>query len=232
LRTLSLGWFLMFLLAIAGGCASSGVPEQRALHLPVSYANRLPWPCADCPGLEVTVTLFPDSTFRLRRIYHEHPVVVYYVGQWSVSENGTRLALRSGTDPPQLFEIAGTNSLNLLDNTGRPIRSQLSYTLVHAPRVDPIRDTMRLRGLYTYMADAGRFTECLSRTTFPVAQAGANAALERAYGQTRTEPGAPVFVAVRGHFEERPAMEGDQRLQYLVVDSLARIRRGSCDEPM
>ncbi len=147
--------------------------------------------------------------------------------------NGTRLLLGGGANPTQRFQIVGADSLRMLDSLGRPIESLVSYSLVRAPRVDPVRDTMRLHGMYTYMADAGRFTECRSGATFPVAQVGANAALERAYGQARTAPGAPLLVAFRGHFEQRPAMEGDRPMEHVVVDSVEHVSPGAtCDKPM
>jgi heat shock protein HslJ/uncharacterized lipoprotein NlpE involved in copper resistance len=176
------------------------------------------------------LTLFPDSTFRLRQTYRDRLAAIHRLGRWSVEAGGTRLALRSRAGAPQLFQIVGADSLRLLDTLGRPIKSDLNLSLMRAPQVDPVRDTMRLRGMYSYMADAGRFAECQSGATFPVAQVGANAALERAYGAARPAPGAPLLVSLRGHFEERPAMEGDRRLEYVVVDSLERVGPGATCE--
>ena len=229
---------LWFTVTLAAGCARPSGPERQpspagAIRLvaPATYTGEVP--CADCPGIRLTVTLFADSTFRLRQVYEDRKVVFYTLGRWSLEENGTRLLLSGGAKREQRFQIAGADSLHLLDSLGRPIQSLFSYSLVRAAAVDPVRDTMRLRGTYIYMADAGRFTECLSGSAFPVAQVGANAALERAYGGARTAPGAPLLVVFRGHFEERPAMEGDRLLQHLVVDSLERVGPGaSCDQPI
>lgn len=63
--------------------------------------------------------------------------------------------LRGGTKAPQLFQIVGSDSLGILGNLGRPIQSLVNYPLVRAPQTDPVRGTMRLRGAYTYIADAG-----------------------------------------------------------------------------
>jgi copper homeostasis protein (lipoprotein) len=230
---------LTLALTLAAGCKSSGVPERRpavgnaadpsgGIAAPVTYTGAPP--CADCPGIQLTVTLLPDSTFRLRQVYQERTARFHSLGRWSVEENGSRLVLRGGTPAPQLFEIVGADSLRPLDAQGRPIQSQQSYALARAPEVDPVRDTMQLRGTYTYMADSGRFTECFSGATFPVAQVGANAALERAYLAARPEPGAPLLVSFSGHFEDRPGMEGDRRMEHVVVDSFDRVWPGaSCD---
>ena len=229
---------LWFTVTLAAACAKTGGPERQpppvgavGLAVPATYTGRAP--CADCPGIRLTVTLLPDSTFRLRQVYEDRKAVAYALGRWSIEENGTRLLLSSGAKRQQRFQIVGADSLHMIDSLGRPIQSLLDYSLVRAAAVDPVSDTMRLRGTYTYMADAGRFTECLSRSAFPVAQVGANAGLERAYGEARTAPGAPLLVVFRGHFEERPAMEGDRLLQHVVVDSLERVGPGaSCEEPM
>jgi heat shock protein HslJ len=83
------------------------------------------------------------------------------------------------------------------------------------------------------MADGGRFTECLSGSAFPVAQVGDNAALERAYTAEPHEPGAPLLVGFTGHFEDRPAMEGDRRMEHVVVDHFDRVLPGAtCEERM
>ena len=91
----------------------------------------------------------------------------------------------------------------------------------------PGPDTVGWRGMYVYLADAGRFTDCASGAAFPVAQVGENIALERAYTAARTKPGAPVLVTLRGHLEERPAMEGDRRVVHLVVDRFERAWPGA-----
>jgi len=228
---------LWFTFTVAAGCARPSDPERQPppagavpLVAPATYTGRVP--CADCPGIRLTVTLLPDSTFRLRQVYEDRKAVFYTLGRWSVEENRT-LLLSGGAKREQRFQIVGADSLRMLDGVGRPIQSLFNYSLVRAGGVDPVSDTMRLRGTYTYMADAGRFTECLSGSAFPVAQAGANAALERAYGGARTGPGAPLLVVFRGHFEERPAMEGDRLLQHVVVDSVERVGPGaSCEEPV
>jgi copper homeostasis protein (lipoprotein) len=242
MRTATMGSALVFTFAltVAAGCASSGVSQRQPavaggsrLVAPVTYTRRLRWPCADCPGIHPTLTLFPDGTFRLRRVYQDRPAVFHSLGRWSVEENGRRLVLRSDPGAPQLFQIVGADSLRLLDSLGQPIQSELNYSLQRPPKADPVRDTMRLRGMYTYLADAGRFTECQSGAAFPVAQTGSNADLERAYIGARNEPGAPLLASFRGHFEERPAMEGDRRMEYVVVDSFERVGPGAtCEQRM
>jgi heat shock protein HslJ/uncharacterized lipoprotein NlpE involved in copper resistance len=179
------------------------------------------------------LTLFPYSTFRLRQVYQERSTVFHHLGRWSVEEKDKRLVLRSARGVPQLFQVVGTDSLRLVDTLGQPIGTELNYWLVRSPQVDPVRDTMTLRGTYTYMADAGRFTECGSGLSFPVAQVAANADLERAYLGARTQPGGPVLVSFHGHFEERPSLEGARSLEQVVVDRFDRVWPGAdCEQRM
>ena len=92
-------------------------------------------------------------------------------------------------------------------------------------------DTVGWLGDYVYLADAGRFTDCASGASYPVAQVGESIALERAYTAARTQPGAPVLVSLRGHLEERPAMEGHRRVVHLVVDRFEGASPGhECSE--
>jgi heat shock protein HslJ/uncharacterized lipoprotein NlpE involved in copper resistance len=179
------------------------------------------------------VTLLPDSTFRLRRVYRGRPTVVHSLGRWSVDENGTQLVLRGSGETPQRFAIVGADSLRMLDTLGRPIQSPFNQSLARTQQVDPVRDTMQLRGMFSYMADAGRFTECSSGATFPVAKLGANAALEQAYLALQPRPGVAVPVAFRGHFGELAGMEEGQRMEHVVVDSVERVGSGpACEERM
>lgn len=68
--------------------------------------------------------------------------------------------------------------------------------------------SQRLRGHYTYAADAGVFTDCRSGERMPVLQAGDNAALEAAYVRTRRLAGAPVLATVEGRVEIAPGPDG------------------------
>jgi len=65
-----------------------------------------------------------------------------------------------------------------------------------------------LRGMYSYMADAGWFVDCRSGIRLAVAQEGDNAALEAAYSKDQRMPGAPLLATVEGRVEDRMPMEG------------------------
>ena len=49
-----------------------------------------------------------------------------------------------------------------------------------------------MSGMYSYLADAANFTECLTGARYPVAMEADNLALERAYlARARTSPARP-----------------------------------------
>lgn len=87
----------------------------------------------------------------------------------------------------------------------------------------------RLRGLYSYMADAGMFVECESGQRLPVIQEADNAALEAAYSAARPTPGATLLAVVDGRIENRQPMEGPTR-PMLIVERFVSISAGSCSD--
>ena len=86
-----------------------------------------------------------------------------------------------------------------------------------------VQTTERLRGRYSYMADAGWFTDCASGERLPVAQEGDNAALEAAYGRARRTPGEALLAVVDGHVAMRMPMEGRGPKPTLVVERFVEI---------
>ena len=147
--------------------------------------------------------------------------------------NEQELAFVAALQATERHEVAG-DTLTLFGPSGALARlvaespRAMADTMSAAVKgnVPLASDTVGWLGDYVYLADAGRFTDCASGASYPVAQVGESIALERAYTAARTQPGAPVLVSLRGHLEERPAMEGNRRVVYLVVD---RFERASPD---
>lgn len=88
----------------------------------------------------------------------------------------------------------------------------------------------RLTGLYDYIADAGSIKLCGSDERLPVATEGDNAALERAYGNTRLNPGESLQVELSGRILERLPMEGPLRRVFIVDNFISIQARDSCPE--
>jgi len=244
---LVLGLFVAFSFGCGGGReeaetgngepAAESPPAQAAtipglgnLAGPITFVGVVP--CADCPGIQVTLTLRPDGLFFRRDTYLEAEgggdVTVLDRGTWSVRENVLVLSGEGGA--PRHYAIQDAATLRMLDAAGEEIDSSLPYNMLRIPRADPFEDAFRLEGMFRYMADAGLFTDCNTGRQWPVAMESANAELERAYLQAPHEPGEPVLVRVVGRFLLRPPMEGPEDVEMLVVDEVLEVNPdGTCD---
>jgi copper homeostasis protein (lipoprotein) len=217
--------------AAGGGADSAAGGAATSVALPggpVTFRGTIP--CADCPGIELTVTLLPDGTFRLRQRYLDRDPGTTWLdlGRWT--EEGGRLDLRGSGERPAHFRRFAWDSIRILDGEGREIPSGLPYGLPRAAEVDPVEDVQLLQGMMTYMADAAVFAECRTGAAFPIAQEGAYLALERAYLAERPAPGGPLLVRVRGSLALRPGMEGGETTS-LVVDAFEGTEPGAgCGE--
>ena len=190
--------------------------EASALgSLPATYTGVLP--CADCPGIEHHLDLFPDRAYYLRRVYQERRDDRFdEIGAWEVSAAGRSLVLHGEREERLRFAIKDTKTLTLLDREGRPIVSSANHDLARALSFEPVEPRLTMRGMFRYMADAANFEECLTRRRLPVLMQGDYLALERTYTRTRREPGAAILVTLQGRIVERAGMEGPLRPSLLV----------------
>lgn len=201
---------------------------------PTTYAGDVP--CADCPGQRLTVTFFPDGSWRLRRTFKSvekgRDRSVYEIGVREKPEGDkSRITLRGAGDPLQLRAVAG-DRLQLLDRQGNVIASKSNDLLALQATVDTIAGPVPLRGLYTYMADAATFKECLTGKTMPILPVAGSSALQSAYLAARHKPGDPVFASLTGLFVDRSPEPGSPVREHLIVTQYERIAPGeTCGPP-
>lgn len=206
--------------------------DSRFAPLPALFTGDLP--CADCAGIRYRLNLFADRVFFLEMRYlgRDDSLGVYDIGRWDYLSDGSVLVLQGGRDAPLHFAVVDTNMLRKLDREARPIDSSLNYSLERAPRFEMLEPALTLRGLYSYTADAGLFTECLTGRRWPVDASADNLALERAYLAVRQQPAEPLLVLIDAQIVPRPAMEGDGEVVALVPSRFHRIEPGrDCGEP-
>ena len=145
---------------------------------------------------------------------------------------GQTLLLHRGDGPPLRFLIDGA-TLQLLAQDGSVIESKLNYTLQRAAAYKPLEPSLRLRGMYRYLADAGRFRECLTGRSMPVAMVADNRALESAYLAAVSEPGVEMAVALQGQLALRPPMEGPGLIWTVIPEHFIAVFPGeSCGTPL
>jgi uncharacterized lipoprotein YbaY/heat shock protein HslJ/uncharacterized lipoprotein NlpE involved in copper resistance len=219
----------------ASGEIESRAGESAGIDTPANgsavFTGNLP--CADCTTVRHQLELFGDESFFLRRTYvgRGQSKVVDDIGTWRLSRDRGTLTLAGSDGAPLTIAIGKPNTLHVLAESGKPVPPR-SNVLTLTSRAQPIEPRLRMRGMYRYTADAGRFTECRTRQSWPVAQEGANAALEAAYSRTRRTRGEPLLVELDGRVASRPKTDGDGTERTLVVERFDAVRRGaSCDAP-
>lgn len=225
--------------------AASGTPESKAvapgtgaapepvigahgLRLPATFAGDLP--CADCEGVRHQLNLWPDQAFALRRIWLGKDTSRDDMGRWSVEPEHRALILWDVGEKPLRFEILDNQRLRLLDTAGKPIVSDLPYDLKSQGALQPLDVHLFIGGMFVYLADAARLTECRTGRSYPVAMEGDYLRLEQAYIEARQEPGQPLMVTFEGSIAERPRMEGEGTEATAIVGRFINVWPGETCE--
>jgi heat shock protein HslJ/membrane-bound inhibitor of C-type lysozyme len=151
----------------------------------------------------LTVTLFPDGTFRLREHRESTAEPILDLGQWTQEvDGGVRLILRGGTVARRIFRQA---------DEGRLV-AESGDVLTRATAYDKIDGRFRLEGLYRDSQSGGLFTECSTGRTFAVAPGGAEPDLERAWTEIAPSREAQIFTQVLGRFSSDGEIEVESLL--------------------
>ncbi len=162
-------------------------------------------------GGNLTVTLFPDGTFRLRdkRDGSAEPLLDF--GQWAQEvEGGVRLVLRGADNSRRAFREIGGGKL--VDERGAE--------LLRAEKADPIDGRFRLAGMYRDAQDGGLFAACLAGRTYGVAPGGAEPDLEKAWVDMTPSRESSLYVEIIGSFDNNNSV---------AVDRLINMKRdGAC----
>lgn len=209
-------------LSLLAGCSLALLdfsdPDKRLRgKLPLTWAADVS--CPGCSEHRMTLTLFPDGSFRQRDSYggRNDAELFHDIGLWTlVRDDGIRLVLRGSSLVPRQLGLRADGNLQMLDERGREIRSIRDYVLARASQVDPINEPMPLLGLYFPDAGAVWFNECRTGQRWLVAPSPQADALTRQYeaimsarqGERRAallelrgrpgvpEPGRPVALGV------------------------------------
>ncbi len=81
-------------------------------------------PCADCPGIDETLQLNPDGSFKLTDVYRDRPSGTHSItGSWNSDEKDTRVRLdpNSKGEADRVFTISGTDALEVVGSDGKPL---------------------------------------------------------------------------------------------------------------
>jgi len=232
----ALGSTVDMVLKISAGPAPPATVGAHGLRIPATFRGDLP--CADCEASRYHMDLWPDQVFHLHREWVGRNLVRDEVGRWSIDESRQALILSGGGEMPLQFEITGPDRLRLLDLNGKPIASNLPYELVSNGTLAATDLNLLLAGEMVYMADAARFTECLTGRNYPIAMEGDFVKMQRGYQQSVSEPGAKLYVTFEGSIRDRPKMEGAGTERAVVVRRFInvwpqeRCERAMADSPL
>lgn len=215
---------------LVAGCGGAAPDPETGLDpglYPGSFVGVLP--CADCEGIEARLDLFEDGGYIQRLIYLGRSVEPFWeLGSWR--RDGSTVQLQDADGPGQRFAVLDDDELRLLDGEGRPIESELNYTLTRVEATDRLEPHLKtLRGMYFYLADANLFVECGSGWRMPVDMSGDNLALERAYLAQQPQPAQPMLVELDAKIAWMPPMEGDGLVPTVVpLEFLGIFPRETC----
>lgn len=154
-------------------------------------------------GGNLTVTLFPDGTFRLREKRDGSAEPLLDLGQWTQEvESGVRLVLRGADNSRRAFREIGVGKL--VDDAG--------VELLRTEKTDPIDGKFRLAGMYRDAQDGGLFAACLVGRTYGIAPGGDEPELEKAWVNMTPSREASLYVEIIGGFDNNNSVTVDRFL--------------------
>ncbi|WP_342322129.1 envelope stress response activation lipoprotein NlpE [Kosakonia sp. BYX6] len=201
-------------------------PTQVEELKPMQQSWRGVLPCADCEGIETSLFLEKDGSWVMNQRYlgGKAPSVFGSYGNWA--RTADKLILTDTHGDKTYFRAKG-EALEMLDQQGNPIRSQLNYTLQPVKAALPATP-MAMRGKYMYMADAAVFTDCATGKQVAVAS---NAQLERDYAAARGTETKPILLVVEGHFALEPNPDTGAAQKVLVTNNKGKFSANKdCDD--
>ncbi|HEY2977460.1 MAG TPA: META domain-containing protein [Burkholderiaceae bacterium] len=225
-------WLLLAPLAVA--CTTATPPGALTVSGTAAYRERMALP--------------PDAVFEatLEDVSRaDAPAVV--VASTRVASPAVPIAFSIAVDPARIeanrrYAVRGRITLNgqllFTSDTVHPVfgagdlRRVDNMLLRRVSGVGAAGEVRRMRGLYRYMADAASFFDCASGDQFPVVEAGANAALQAAYGAARSAPGAPALATVDARLVMRALEDGATPRPALLVERFVTIAaQSACEAP-
>jgi len=152
-------------------------------------------------GGGLTVTLFPDGTFRLRERRDGSAEPLLELGEWAQEvEGGVRLVLRGEAGSRRSFREVGVEKL-IADN---------GTELSQAATMDPIDGRFKLSGMYRDAQDGGLFAPCLVGRVYGVAPGGAEPDLEKAWVEATPSRESFLYVEILGSFDGNNSIKVDR----------------------
>jgi uncharacterized lipoprotein YbaY len=216
-------------LALRGVGGEPIAVEQPLQKLPAYFTGVLP--CADCEGTSYQLQLLPGNFYFLRmKTVGKRKVPEDEMGRWLIVDRN-RLLLNQvvATTENKQFRVVDNRQLRKLDTDGQDIVSNLNYSLIESAE-KPFNPSLSMKGLYTFKDGSGRFTDCITGQSWPVAHEGKNARLEKSYSKKTTAPGEPLLASLKVNIVERAAADTGASATHLLVKKVKRVsKEQTCD---
>ena len=225
-------WIILIVFLITG-CQQKAVKQEKIkiannLIMVGNYSGMIQ--CADCPGINMVLELNADSTYMLEETYLNADKTpknkLYSLGKWIAVNDGI-ITLKSGKEENWLFGAVSSDKLVLLDKQSKEIKQDTNFFIKRTDKGISQTTGFEMTGLYSYIANAGLFTECNTGITYPVAGEEDNSNLETEYLKIKKDSLEKIFVKVNGHFKIIPKAIGRGNEKFMVVSKLIGFDRES-----
>jgi copper homeostasis protein (lipoprotein) len=216
-----------FLLLFA--CARQGEPLPVLPDLPATFAGKLP--CPDCPGIRVSLTLWPDSSFYLQRVRlagsEDDEQVEVQIGAWAWPGDG-RLEMRADGPQPGYRVDAASSRLFPLDAGGQVDPANGRAFLLHGRDLEPLEPRLEIMGMMDRQEGVFHLTECLGGRRFQVIPGGDSPALEQAWDAAAPGEGAQMLATLSVRLGQSPLGEGGRQAVLYIDDFLGLVADEDC----
>ena len=128
----------MCALVLSMSACKSGANKNKSEMITHNSQNSLDWqgtyygvlPCADCPAIEIKITLNPDGTYQMSSLYREQEDGLSEdIGKFQWSKDGSTVALNKKNGETHKLKV-GENKLFWLDNDGKMITGESANNYV------------------------------------------------------------------------------------------------------
>ena len=215
---------LVFIGIFLSGCLPSklAVNKKSFTNFPVHYLGLLPG--VNCK-MQYHLDILSNNAYFLRTACFQNGAIGKSsdsIGRWYIDKK-TRIVLNNGTDSPQYFRFVGSNAIELMDTQGEKIESELDYTLMASNTAKTIKPQLLMHGMYSYMADASIFQECITGMNFNVAFKEDSLWLERAYMQAKKVQAQKLKVYIEGRLLLDKGEDNKVNVPTLIVEKFIKI---------
>lgn len=208
-----------FAMALVSAVLLTACSDTTSIHTPARYSGLIP--CADCPGIRLTLTLFPPNVAVLKRTYLEAENGQDQTDQslFNWNQQGQLITLHSlQADSDRYFRVTGAATISLSDAQGRSPQSGLNYTLKRLEQKEITAGPLQISGHFGNRNKEPRWSFCVIYATLPVAMERAFEALKNAYATHSDASEKASLISIDARLAMRVSSDsGDSALSVIPL---------------